>query len=54
MINTHDHGPESDAMYDSDMAAYLGKGNPAVEKNITLMKQWAKAEKANPTNSKAK
>ena len=47
MIETHDHGPESDAMYDSDMAAYLGKGNAVVEKNIALMKQWAKAEKAN-------
>jgi arylsulfatase A-like enzyme len=38
---THDAGPESEAMYDSDMAEYLGKGNPAVEKNIALMKQWA-------------
>lgn len=45
MIDTHDHGPESEAMYDSDMVAYLGKGNPAVEKNIALMKQWAKSEK---------
>ena len=32
-------------MYDSDMAVYLGKGNPAVEKNIALMKQWAKEDK---------
>ena len=54
MIDTHDHGSESDAMYDSDMAAYLGKDNPVIEKNIALMKQWAKSEKANPTNSKAK
>jgi arylsulfatase A-like enzyme len=38
---TRDHGPEPDAMYDSDMAVYIGKGNPAVEKNIALMKQWA-------------
>ena len=53
MIDTHDHGPESDAMYDSDMADYVGKGNPVVERNIALMKQWAKTEKANPTNSKA-
>jgi len=42
---SHDHGPESDAMYDSDMVAYLGKGNPAVEKNIAQMKQWAKEGK---------
>lgn len=41
IVETKDHGPESDAMYDSDMAAYLGKGNPAVEKNIALMKKWA-------------
>ncbi len=54
MVDTHDHGSESDAMYDSDMAAYVGKGNPAVEKNIALMKQWAKTEKAIPTNSKVK
>ncbi len=47
MIDTHDHGPESDAMYDSDMAAYVGKGNPTVEKNIAIMKQWARTEKAN-------
>jgi hypothetical protein len=32
-------------MYDSDMAEYLGKGNPEVEKNIVLMKQWAKEGK---------
>ena len=31
-------------MYDSDMAEYLGKGNPAVEKNIALMKKWARKE----------
>lgn len=54
MVDSHDHGSESEAMYDSDMVAYLGKGNPAVEKNIALMKQWAKSEKAIPTNSKAK
>jgi hypothetical protein len=28
-------------MYDSDMVAYLGKGNPEVEKNIATMKRWA-------------
>lgn len=41
MIETNDHGPESEKMYDSDMATYLGRGNPAVEKNIALMKKWA-------------
>lgn len=38
---TNDKGPESDTMYDSDMTVYLGRGNPEVEKNIALMKQWA-------------
>ncbi|MEZ6033497.1 MAG: sulfatase [Planctomycetaceae bacterium] len=45
MIKTNDHGPESDAMYDSDMAVYLTKANPEVEQNIALMKKWAEAEK---------
>ncbi len=45
MVDTLDHGPETDAMYDSDMVAYLGKGNPIVEQNIAIMKQWAKAER---------
>jgi arylsulfatase A-like enzyme len=47
---TGDRGqqPESEAMYDSDMAVYLGRGNPVVEKNIQLMKQWAKEEKSSP------
>ncbi len=47
IVATHDLGqePESAARYDSDMAVYLGKGNPAVEKNIRLMKQWAAAGK---------
>jgi hypothetical protein len=45
MRETKDHGPESDSRYDSDMAAYLGKGNPEVEKNIGLMKKWAKEGK---------
>lgn len=44
-LETNDHGPESDAMYDSDMAVYVGKGNPVVEKNIRQMKQWAKEGK---------
>lgn len=41
-VETHDRGPESEAMYDSDMAVYLQKPNPVVEQNIKLMKQWAK------------
>lgn len=41
MLETKDRGPESDEMYDSDMAAYVGKGNPIVERNIKQMKQWA-------------
>ena len=41
MTDTHDHGAESEAQYDSDMAVYVGKGNPIVEKNIAHMKQWA-------------
>ena len=41
MVETNDHGAESEAMYDSDMAVYLQKGNPAVPKNIKLMKRWA-------------
>lgn len=45
MIDTHDHGPESESRYDSDMKSYLGKGNPEVEKNIALMKQWGREGK---------
>ncbi|MCO6455407.1 MAG: sulfatase [Pirellulaceae bacterium] len=41
MVETGDRGPESESMYDSDMAVYLGRGNPAVERNIALMKKWA-------------
>jgi len=41
MLATHDQGPESDAMYDSDMAVYVGRGNPQVEANIAQMKCWA-------------
>lgn len=44
---TGDQGqkPETESRYDSDMASYLGRGNPAVEKNIAQMKQWAKEGK---------
>ncbi len=41
IADTKDRGPESEKMYDSDMAEYLGRGNPEVEKNISLMKKWA-------------
>ncbi len=51
MIETKDRGPESDARYDSDMLVYTGgrtakgKGETVAEKNISLMKQWAKEGK---------
>jgi CRISPR/Cas system CMR subunit Cmr4 (Cas7 group RAMP superfamily) len=45
IVDTKDKGPESEAMYDSDMAVYLEKANPEVEKNIALMKKWAKEGK---------
>ncbi|MFZ4766654.1 MAG: sulfatase [Roseimicrobium sp.] len=45
MVETQDAGPESEAQYDSDMKTYLGKGDPEVEKNIALMKQWAREGK---------
>jgi arylsulfatase A-like enzyme len=32
--------PETESRYDSDMANYLGRGNPEVEKNIAQMKRW--------------
>lgn len=41
MLESQDKGPEAAAMYDSDMAVYIGNGNPVVEKNIALMKRWA-------------
>ncbi|QDU27967.1 Arylsulfatase [Anatilimnocola aggregata] len=37
--------PETESRYDSDMASYLGRGNPAVEKNVAQMKQWRKEGK---------
>ena len=45
MDETRDRGPESEAMYDSDMAEYLKRDNPAVVRNIALMKQWAREGK---------
>lgn len=41
MKETNDHGPETASRYDSDMAQYLGRGNPEVERNIATMKRWA-------------
>jgi arylsulfatase A-like enzyme len=40
ITSTGDKGPESDAMYDSDMTVYVGAGNPVVEQNIAQMKRW--------------
>jgi arylsulfatase A-like enzyme len=44
-IEANDRGPESEEMYDSDMAVYVGNGNPLVERNIARMKQWAREGK---------
>ncbi len=40
MSSCRDDRLEEQSMYDSDMKAYLQKGNPVVESNIRLMKQW--------------
>ncbi|MEZ5387147.1 MAG: sulfatase [Prosthecobacter sp.] len=45
IVESGDKGPESEAMYDSDMVEYMKKKNPEVEKNIALMKQWAREGK---------
>ena len=48
MRDTGDQGrtPEPESRYDSNMAAYIGvKGNPEIERNIKLMKEWAKEGK---------
>jgi hypothetical protein len=49
MAETHDRGPESEKMYDSDMAVYLaerGDGKDEVtRRNIALMKEWSKEGK---------
>jgi arylsulfatase A-like enzyme len=51
MRETGDRGPESPAMYDSDMAVYLRgfsrspERRQVIEKNIELMKQWAREGK---------
>lgn len=41
LIDTKDPAPESEAMYDSDMAEYLKKADAAIEANIAQMKRWA-------------
>lgn len=48
MKETRDQGltPEPESRYDADMAAVQGrKPNPEVQKNISLMKQWAREGK---------
>jgi arylsulfatase A-like enzyme len=48
MEETGDRGrrPEPEAMYDSDMRVYLGqRPDPELERNIKLMKQWAREGK---------
>jgi hypothetical protein len=50
IVETKDRGPESEQMYDSDMAVYLGdrntKGRESITaKNIAQMKQWAREGK---------
>lgn len=51
IVETKDKGPESEKMYDSDMAVYIGgrankgKGGSVTERNIAQMKQWAKEGK---------
>lgn len=50
IAETKDKGPEAESMYDSDMDVYVGgranrKGESITEKNIVLMKQWAKEGK---------
>lgn len=53
IVETKDQGPESAAMYDSDMKVYVGEGGrkgkeageSVTENNIALMKAWAKQGK---------
>jgi arylsulfatase A-like enzyme len=51
MAETRDHGPESDAMFQSDMQVYLdgrrgkGDGSATIELNIERMRQWAREGK---------
>ncbi|MDG2168840.1 MAG: DUF4976 domain-containing protein, partial [Opitutales bacterium] len=47
MKKTGDKGPESDVMYESDMAVYMNSkssdpgANETLLRNISLMKEWA-------------
>lgn len=45
IVDTKDQGPESEEMYDSDMAVYLGdrgaSGRDLLQRNIDQMKRWA-------------
>jgi arylsulfatase A-like enzyme len=43
IVDSGDKGYESNEMFDSDMKVYVGKGNPEVERNIEIMKQWAES-----------
>lgn len=45
ITSSGDKGPESEAMFESDMKVYVGKGNSIVERNIEIMKQWEREEK---------
>ncbi|MES2692226.1 MAG: sulfatase [Verrucomicrobiota bacterium] len=51
IVETKDKGPESEKMYDSDMAVYVGgrgkkeTGTTVTERNIAQMKAWAKEGK---------
>lgn len=44
IATTGDRGQqaEPESLFESDMAAYVGRGNPVVEKNIEQMRQWAR------------
>jgi len=46
MAETRDPGPEPEAMYDSDMRVYVGRGHPDVEKNIAWMRRRARDERS--------
>lgn len=48
MQEMRDPEQEPEAQYDSDMAVYVGKGNPAVERNIATMKRMAADELEGP------
>ncbi len=43
LAETADPPPEDPARYDDDMKVYVGAGNPEIERNIALMKEWAAA-----------